>query len=212
MRKQPVPACFLPLHPCYERLPDEMSGKCNIVSCFECLEWAFESLDTCACFLDNVSRCLVPGGFFLGICIDSASVLRRLSDASSSTVRDDLYELSVGPQSAWPAFGVPYSLRIAGEEESNPTSVIPTLNHSLRPSCDGGRFLVDVGLLGTMARERGLEMVDAPNMVTFFNDYNVQYEALLRSFQVYKKKNAVDSSQLAVLGLFCAVILKKEPV
>jgi SAM-dependent methyltransferase len=66
--------------PTLKVLQDFAKERFDIVSCQFAIHYFFKNKDTLSNFIYNISKCLKPGGFFVGTCFDAQAVANKLDN------------------------------------------------------------------------------------------------------------------------------------
>eukprot|EP00854_Cymbomonas_tetramitiformis_P017746 gene17746-21140_t len=119
------------------------------------LSIAFASEDHARRLLAGVAACLRPGGLFFGTMPDSAAIWYKAQKSKSSPPSFKGEEFTVAfERENIEQFGTPYKIKLQGEGGR-----------------DEAHYMVHIPSFIELAREVGLQLVDMPNLVEFFEDY-----------------------------------------
>ncbi|CAI9273132.1 unnamed protein product [Lactuca saligna] len=171
---------FYELDPCIENLEPNLGDKGNtadIVCCMQHLQFCFESEEKVRRLLHNVSSLLKPGGYLIGITLDSSTIWAKYQknveayhnrsgamkpNLVPNCIRSENYMITFEvEEEKFPFFGKKYQMKIANDT-------------SAETHC-----LVHFPSLIRLAREAGLEYVEIQNLLEFYDDNRAQFSGML---------------------------------
>ncbi|KAL8247539.1 hypothetical protein R6Q59_008755 [Mikania micrantha] len=171
---------FYELDPCIENLEANLGDKGNtadIVCCMQRLQFCFETEEKVRRLLNNVSSLLKPGGYLIGITLDSSTIWAKYqknveayhnrsggmkANVVPNCIRSENYMITFEvEEEKFPFFGKKYQLKFASDA-------------SAETHC-----LVHFPSLIRLAREAGLEYVEIQNLLEFYDDNRAQFSGML---------------------------------
>ncbi|KAJ9540220.1 hypothetical protein OSB04_026726 [Centaurea solstitialis] len=179
-RRKTYTSEFYELDPCIENLEANLGDKGNtadIVCCMQHLQFCFESEEKVRRLMQNVSSLLKPGGYLMGITLDSSTIWAKYQKNVEAyhnrsggmkpglvpnCIRSDNYMITFEvEEEKFPFFGKKYQLKFANDA-------------SAETHC-----LVHFPSLIRLAREAGLEYVEIQNLLEFYDDNRAQFSGML---------------------------------
>ncbi|KAI3793505.1 hypothetical protein L1987_36124 [Smallanthus sonchifolius] len=171
---------LIPALPLQENLEACLGDKVNtadIVCCMQHLQFCFETEEKVQRLLQNVSSLLKPGGYLLGITLDSSTIWAKYqknveayhnrsggmkANVVPNCIRSENYMITFEvEEEKFPFFGKKYQLKFANDA-------------SAETHC-----LVHFSSLIRLAREAGLEYVEIQNLLEFYDDNRAQFSGML---------------------------------
>ncbi|PWA78976.1 S-adenosyl-L-methionine-dependent methyltransferases superfamily protein [Artemisia annua] len=144
---------FYELDPCIDNLEANLGDKGNtadIVCCMQRLQFCFETEEKVQRLLHNVSALLKPGGFLIGITLDSSTIWAKYQKNVEAYHNRAVHEANLVPNCIR---SENYMITFEVEEKST---------HVTR-----------------LAREAGLEYVEIQNLLEFYDDNRAQFSGTL---------------------------------
>ncbi|KAI1298418.1 mRNA cap guanine-N7 methyltransferase [Halotydeus destructor] len=96
----------------------DASMKIDVVSCQFAFHYSFESLEQAEIMIKNAAECLSAGGYFIGTTPDSYDIVRRVREAGSRTVGNEIYSITfesddiLDESKPVPLFGAEYKFHL----------------------------------------------------------------------------------------------------
>nr|XP_043632263.1 mRNA cap guanine-N7 methyltransferase 2 isoform X2 [Erigeron canadensis] len=203
---------FYELDPCTENLEAILGDKANtvdIVCCMQRLQFCFETEEKVRRLLHNVSSLLKPGGYLIGITLDSSTLWAKYQKSVEAyhnrsggmkpnlvpnCIRSESYMITFEvEEEKFPFFGKKYQMKFASDASAE--------THSL----------VHFPSLIRLAREAGLEYVEIQNLLEFYDDNKTQFSGMLGEVGhgFLDPKGRLLPKFQDVLGLYTTFIFQK---
>jgi len=160
------------------------------------LEDSFGSEETARAAIANVARVLRVGGTFVGVMADASRLwtltqktLEKSKGQSVSVIESPLFSLSfeqgIGPTTFLRDYGIRYALALDDASKVVGTLVNPTV-------------LIDI------CHEHGLQLVDMPNLLSFYYDSKAGHAGTLARYGIKKME------QGELVELHCCFVFTKR--
>mmetsp|Transcript_11431 Transcript_11431/g.19410 ORF Transcript_11431/g.19410 Transcript_11431/m.19410 type:complete len:255 (+) Transcript_11431:257-1021(+) len=192
-KNMPFAADFRQLDPAADRLDvvSDANHLFDIMTCQGAVERSFGSEETARLLLSNVATHLRPGGFFFGIFPDSSAIWYKAQKAfmnQKTQVRGEGYTIKFESET-FTYFGTRCTIRYDdGVEYTEPLVHFPSL---LR-----------------LAKEAGLQYIEAVNLVDFFEDNKRKFSHILTGERIVDRKGKLVRFE-DVCGLFSTFVFQK---
>ncbi|EGG23565.1 hypothetical protein DFA_05698 [Cavenderia fasciculata] len=164
----------------------------GVVSCFDGLQSAFDSVEHATTFIQNVSSRLKNGGYFFGIIPDSSAIWYKSQKVLTGlpAIKSSLFNIEFDSDN-FTFYGTKYNLNM-----KDGTNVNENLIH----------FPTFINL----CKQNNLLFIEASNLSDFYEDNKKNYEAKLKQSGVLSSKGKIEPPQLELIKIDQPQVLQNK--
>jgi mRNA (guanine-N7-)-methyltransferase len=134
--RPPFPAKFICSDGCNPNLAQaisELNVQFDLVSCQFSLHYSFETEARARHYIGNLSKCLKPGGYFVGTIPNANWIVKKLRSVEGLSFGNDVYEIKFEQRESFPKFGAKYTFFLQDAVDAVPEFLVN--KHVLQEIC-----------------------------------------------------------------------------
>jgi mRNA (guanine-N7-)-methyltransferase len=163
-----------------ETIGDKIKDDFDLISCQFMLHYSFESFQKANKFMENVSKSLTKGGYFIGTTTDSFEIIKLFKESKTNTFGNDVYNIKY--------------LSNENELSTQPPLFGAKIDFQLDGVVDCPEYLVHFPTLVKIAEKHNLKVLWKKRFADFFDEYSKirDYSNLIKiikPLELYDVKN-----------------------